>query len=128
MDLVKITQLTRQFGISSRTLRYYEQMGLIKSVRPPFETYRYYDEATIERLGEIAILRKMQISIRDIVRVYREPELSTLVEVSAEKITAIDREVTTLSELKDLVDAFLRKMLEGASATFPLCHCCMKRR
>lgn len=29
MNLIKITDLTRQLGLSSRTLRYYEQMGLI---------------------------------------------------------------------------------------------------
>lgn len=40
MDLIKITDLTRQLGLSSRTLRYYEQMGLIESVRLPSETYR----------------------------------------------------------------------------------------
>lgn len=35
MELIKITELTSQLGISSRTLRYYEQMGLLKSERLP---------------------------------------------------------------------------------------------
>ena len=40
MDLIKITDLTRQLGLSSRTLRYYEQMGLIESVcrQKPIDT------------------------------------------------------------------------------------------
>ncbi len=43
MGLIKITDLTSKLGISSRSLRYYEQMNLIKSVRPSNEKYRYYD-------------------------------------------------------------------------------------
>ena len=43
MDFIKITEVTEKFGVSSRTLRYYEQVGLLKSERPSFEKYRYYD-------------------------------------------------------------------------------------
>ena len=53
MRLVKITELTKQLGLSSRTLRYYEQVGLIASVRPQFETLRYYDDAAVQRLRQI---------------------------------------------------------------------------
>ena len=70
MNLIKITDLTNQLDISSRSLRYYEQMGLIKSVRPEFEKYRYYDTENIERLRQIMVLRKMQIPIKDIIRIY----------------------------------------------------------
>ncbi|MBO5440461.1 MAG: MerR family transcriptional regulator, partial [Clostridia bacterium] len=52
-NLIKITELTRDLNISSRTLRYCEQVGLIKSVRPKFEAYRYYDDEAIERLHQI---------------------------------------------------------------------------
>ena len=50
MSLMKITDLTRQLGLSSRTLRYYEQEGLIKSARLPSESFRYYDESAVQRL------------------------------------------------------------------------------
>ena len=67
MSLAKITDLTNMLGISSRSLRYYEQVGLIQSVRLNFEKYRYYDRANVERLKQIMVLRKMQIPIKDIV-------------------------------------------------------------
>ena len=58
--LTKITDLTTQLGLSSRSLRYYEQVGLVVSVRPAFEKYRFYDTENIERLkqGYPADLRK----------------------------------------------------------------------
>lgn len=111
MCLVKITDLTKQLGLSSRTLRYYEQVGLIKSVRPQFESFRYYDEASVERLRQVMILRKMQIPVKEIIRIYESPEMSTIVEVFTNKINEIDKEVTALSELKSIVNTFLQKMI-----------------
>ena len=63
MCLIKITDLSTQLGLSSRTLRYYEETGLITSIRPQFEKYRYYDEQNVQRLRQIMVLRKMQIPI-----------------------------------------------------------------
>lgn len=39
MSLIKITGLSTQFRLSSRILRYYEEAGLITSIRPQFEKY-----------------------------------------------------------------------------------------
>ena len=110
MSLIKITDLTRRLGLSSRTLRYYEQEGLIESIRLPSESYRYYDESAVQRLQQIMILRKMQIPVREIFRIYENPEIATLVKVFADKIAEIDREVTALSELKEIINTFLREM------------------
>ena len=112
MNLIKITDLTRQLGLSSRTLRYYEQMGLIESIRLPSETYRYYDTFSVQRLHQIIILRKMQIPVKEILRIYENPDISTLVEAFAKKIAEIDREVTALSELKEIINSFLHRMTE----------------
>ena len=111
MELIKISDLTKQLGLSSRTLRYYEQIGLIESTRPPFEAYRYYTQEAVQRLKQIMILRKMQIPVKDILRIYENPEMSTLVEVFANRIGEIDREITALSELKNIINTFRQKMV-----------------
>jgi DNA-binding transcriptional MerR regulator len=110
MDLVKINDLTRQLGLSSRTLRYYEEIGLIESVRPAFETYRSYDAENIERLRQIMILRKMQIPVKDIIDIYRSKDMSVVVDTFVKRIRAIDEEVAALSELKRVVNEFLQAM------------------
>jgi DNA-binding transcriptional MerR regulator len=76
MELIKITELTNELGMTSRTLRYYEQIGLIRSERLPFEKYRYYDRENIERIKQILVLRKMQIPVKDIIRIYESKDLS----------------------------------------------------
>lgn len=113
MDLIKITELTNELGISSRSLRYYEQMGLIKSIRPEFEKYRYFDSENIERLKQIMVLRKMQIPIKDIIRIYESEDMSVVVEAFVDRINSIDDEVNALSELKRIVNEFLQTMLKN---------------
>lgn len=110
MDLMKITQVTEKFGISSRTLRFYEQVGLLQSVRPPFEKYRFYDGENINRLRQILVLRKMQIPIKDILRIYQNQDMQTLVQSFVKRIEEIDSEISTLSELKSYISDFLNAM------------------
>lgn len=113
MDLIKITDLTNQLGLSSRSLRYYEQVGLIQSVRSDTEKYRYYDSENIERLKQIMVLRKMQIPIKDILRIYESEDMSTVVEVFVDRINAIDEETNALAELKRIVSEFLQTMIQN---------------
>ncbi len=113
MELIKITDLTAQLNISSRTLRYYEQMGLVQSTRLEFEKYRFYDPDNIERIKQIIVLRKMQIPIKDIINIYKSQDMSLLVESFVNRINAIDDEIKTLGELKQIVNDFLQSMLDS---------------
>ncbi len=116
MRLIKITELTERLGISSRSLRYYEQVGLIKSVRPEFEKYRFFDEAAVERLRQIMVLRKMQIPVRDILRIYESEDMSVVVQVFTDRLRELDGEINALSELKSVINDFLKIMQEHGIA------------
>lgn len=113
MSLVRITDLVSQLDISSRSLRYYEEVGLIRSVRPPLEKYRYYDAQTVQRLKQIMVLRKMQIPLRDILRIYESQDMSVVVETFVNRIREIDEEINALSELKRIVNDFLQTMAQN---------------
>jgi DNA-binding transcriptional MerR regulator len=54
-----VSTVSKSLGISSRMLRYYEQIGLIESQRIEDYAYRVYDENAIGRLRQIIILRKL---------------------------------------------------------------------
>ena len=108
--LVKITDLTAELGLSSRSLRYYEQVGLIRSVRLSHEKYRYYDAETVERLKQIVVLRKLRIPIKDILRIYESQDMSVVVETFVNRIRSIDDEIGALSELKRITSEFLEIM------------------
>ena len=70
-DLIKIREISAKYDISARTLRYCEDMGLLTSKRSNDYAYRLYDSCNIRRLEQILILRRLNISIKDIQRIFR---------------------------------------------------------
>lgn len=106
-DLVKIKDMTTRYQLSARTLRYYEDMGLIKSIWSDDYAYRLYDEANIKRLEQILILRKLNISIKDIQRIFDASGSEIVLEVLEKKADNIDEEISLLHELKEIVLEFI---------------------
>ena len=108
-----INDAVKQFGVTSKTLRYYERVGLLESKRANNNNYRYYGETEVERIKQIMILRKMQISIKDIIYIYENENMSTVVEVFVNRINALDEEVGVLSELRRITNDFLQTMIQN---------------
>lgn len=109
-NLAKIRDISIKYDISARTLRYYEDMGLITSTRSDDYAYRLYDEAAVQRLEQILILRKLNISIKDIGRIFNTSGSEVVLEVLGKKVDAIDEEVSLLHELKEIVLEFIRQI------------------
>lgn len=109
-NLVKIRDMTAKYDLSARTLRYYEDMGLIKSTRSGDYAYRLYDEANVKRLEQILILRKLNISIKDIQRIFDTTGSEIVLEVLGKKVDNIDEEISLLHELKGIVLEFIRQI------------------
>ncbi|MCL2057814.1 MAG: MerR family transcriptional regulator [Oscillospiraceae bacterium] len=111
MDLIRINDVVGAFGVSSRTLRYYEEVGILWSSHPDNKAQRYYDEAALERLKQIIILRKLQIPIKDIITIFKSDSTAALIQSFVDKLESLDKEISALSELRRLVDDFLHTML-----------------
>ena len=109
-ELIKIRDISIKYDISARTLRYYEDMGLLTSTRSDDYAYRLYDEAAVQRLEQILILRKLNISIKDIQRIFNTSGSEVVLEVLGKKVDAIDEEVSLLHELKEIVLEFIRQI------------------
>lgn len=109
-NLIKIKDVTSRYNITARTLRYYEEMGLLSSIRSDDCTYRMYDENAVRRLEQILILRKLNISIKDIQRVFTTSGSEVVLEVLGKKVQNIDDEVALLHELKEIVLDFIHEI------------------
>jgi len=106
-ELIKIRELSDKYGITTKTLRYYEAEGIIKSHRTDDYAYRMYDEEAVKRLEQILILRKMNISVKDIKRIFDTSGSEIVLEVLGRKVEDIDEEVALLHELKEIVLKFI---------------------
>lgn len=65
-----VQKLARMAGISSRTLRYYDEMGLLKPARVNSSGYRIYGQREVEQLQQILFYRELGFelsSIKDII-------------------------------------------------------------
>ena len=109
-ELIKISDVSERYAVTTRSLRYYEDMGLITSTRSNDYAYRLYDESAIKRLEQILILRRLNISIKDIKRVFDTPGSNVVLEVLDKKVSDIDGEVALLHELKEIVLEFIRQI------------------
>ncbi|OXT00162.1 MerR family transcriptional regulator [Notoacmeibacter marinus] len=73
-EFYTITELTREFGISTRTLRFYEDEGLISPVRRGrTRLFRPADRHLVKQILRGKRLGFSIAEIRDIVQMYRDP-------------------------------------------------------
>ncbi len=110
MEYLKIRDVAQRYDITARTLRYYEDVGLLSSARVEGYAYRMYDDKAIARLQQILILRRLNISVKDIIRVFSTPTADALLDVLQKKADNIDDEVALLHELKGIVLDFIRRI------------------
>lgn len=110
MELQTISQVSKAYDISSRMLRYYEQVGLIKSIRNEDNSYRLYDEAALKRVQEIIILRKLQIPVKQICAIMNNPDAVTVIDIFKKKISELDCEITALSTVKNILEEFINEL------------------
>jgi DNA-binding transcriptional MerR regulator len=80
--------------LTSRTIRYYEQLGLIKTVRESKTAPRRLDGENIERLRKIRFLRKLGLSLGEISSVIDSDEKAT--ELIKRKKAAMKAEINEL--------------------------------
>lgn len=108
--LIKIRDVSVQYGITARALKYYEDMGLIESRKSDDYAYRLYDEKAIKRLEQILILRRLNIKIKDIKRIFHSESSEVVLDILRKKVKDIDNEVTLLNELKKIVIDFIKQI------------------
>ncbi|ACZ31792.1 transcriptional regulator, MerR family [Xylanimonas cellulosilytica DSM 15894] len=73
--MMRIGEAARQFGISTRTLRYWEEAGILVSTRDRNE-YRYYDEENVALIAQIAALRSLQVPISVVEAILRSRDVA----------------------------------------------------
>ena len=61
-----INKLAKLSGVSTRTLRFYEELGLLSPVRKSGNGYRIYGQKEINQLQQILFYREMNIPLEDI--------------------------------------------------------------
>jgi MerR family transcriptional regulator, thiopeptide resistance regulator len=105
----RIGSVAKLAGISVRTLRYYEQRGLLTPAARSSKGYRLYAEEDLLRLQQVLIHRRLGLSLERIVEVLASPSLDyrTLLEQQCVRLTG---EMDRLATMKRAIEATLASM------------------
>lgn len=68
-----VQKLGQIAGISTRTLRYYDEIGLLKPARINSSGYRIYGQAEVDRLQQILFYRELSLSLENIKEILNAP-------------------------------------------------------
>lgn len=118
MELMTVSQVSKSLGISTRMLRYYEQAGLVESLRQEGYAYRIYDEKAVLRLKQILLLRRLRIPVRQIKAILQKEDAVAAIEIFRENIRSLDEEMTALSVVKEILNHFVEEL--SRTAELPL--------
>lgn len=71
-------ELAKRLAVSVRTIRYYDQIGLVQPVKKEAGGKRYYSDAEILDLEKILLLKSLDLSLEDSRKVFSEQSLSAV--------------------------------------------------
>lgn len=107
-ELITITEATQRLGLSTRMLRYYEEQGLIRSLRQEGYAYRMYDGEAVRRMGEIVVLRRLRIPLRQVKQILDDPTSQAAIRVFEEKLAELTRETDALDAIRNILGELLK--------------------
>jgi DNA-binding transcriptional MerR regulator len=113
-DDLSIAEVRTHAGVSARTLRYYEEMGLLPGVRRRAGGRRIYGPDELERLRFISRLKALGLSlaeIKELNAVYAiggstKAMLARLDELLARHRADLEARIEELTALRDEIDAY----------------------
>lgn len=120
MDFQTISDVSREYGVSTRMLRYYEQSGLFSSQKKEGYAYRVYDESAIKRLQQVITLRKLQIPVKQIAVILNNADAVTVIDIFNERMQQMDSEIIALSTIRGILSGFISELESVASVNLNL--------
>ena len=106
-----VKQLADLAGVSTRTLRYYDQIGLLKPAGTTEAGYRLYGAVEVDRLQQILFYREMGMELEQIREIVNSPDFD-LKEALLSHRDSLLRKRNRLDQLLETVERSLAG-LEG---------------
>ena len=104
-DLTDISEVCDMFNTTSRTLRHYEEKGIIESVTDGFSKRRKYTRDQIDNIRNVFVLRSLGLSIKEVLRLQQNnTDLKDAVILKrAEIIASIEKRIREINVLNDAI-------------------------
>jgi len=122
-EAISIGDLAKEYGLTTRTLRYWEEVGIIESVQRLDGATRGYTPYYVRRIKFILKLKDLGLTIRELQDLYiaygdakqTDRMIPRLIEILDQHIDKVDEKMAQLGSLrKDIVD-YRQKMIKRLS-------------
>ena len=95
-----IKELSHLAGVSTRTLRYYDEIGLLKPSRVTDGGYRYYGQAEVAALQQILFYRERGFELKTVQRILDDPDF--------DRLKAMEEHLLALEDQKAATEALIQ--------------------
>jgi len=106
-----IGEVAARTGLTPRTLRYYEDLGLLQPPRTDGGR-RSYDAGTLDRLYRIRLQRSLGRPVAEVA-----PDEGDLLAIARQHLTELDGRLASMARERERVRAVEARLLEGADPT-----------
>jgi DNA-binding transcriptional MerR regulator len=119
-EVTQIGALAKQLNITTRTIRYYEEIGLMGTIDRQGGTTRSYSKDDVLRLKFILKMKSLGISLKEIQELsnifdIHEQEFSSitpkLIEILDHHINILDEKMVSLSSLRQDIVEYRQRIL-----------------
>ncbi|WP_313180701.1 MerR family transcriptional regulator [Lacrimispora sp.] len=94
-----ISQVAELTGISTRTLQYYDEIGLLKPSELTPSGYRLYSDEVLQKLQQILFFKELDFKLKEINEILQKPEF--------DKIEAFKKQKKLLCLKRDRIDKLI---------------------
>jgi DNA-binding transcriptional MerR regulator len=98
-----IKEIADLAGVTTRTLRYYDEIGLLNPAGKAANGYRNYDQASLLQLQQILFFRELSVPLKEIQFLMSRPDFSLLEALELHR-SSLQARAERLDRLIDTVD------------------------
>ncbi|MGI6085001.1 MAG: MerR family transcriptional regulator [Acetivibrionales bacterium] len=104
-----VQKLGRLAGVSTRTLRYYDEIGILKPARINSSGYRIYGQKEVDQLQQILFYRELGVNLNSIKNIILSP--------SFDSVEALKQHHIRLLEKKEQLEALIKNVEKTIAMT-----------
>lgn len=105
---MKINEVATKYKITKRTLRYYEEVGLIKSKRDEFSNYRYYNDSDLKRIEQILLLRELNFKLSEVKEILLSNDYDSIKNILVRRLNEIREDIKDLNYFEKVVESIIK--------------------
>lgn len=120
-DHMQISDLAKMLGITTRTIRLYEQLGLVEPPKRTDGKVRYYEKKDIKRFKFVLKVKELGLSLEEMKELAdlfekekKVPEkiMPRLIELLETHLNSIKQKVATLQSLERDITAYKQRIVD----------------